>query len=113
MLRKRYVQKSGPESLDHGYAEDLVIDISYFTKVDGVEVNGYTAAVRPQYVITAAETAVKLPDTITVENGFFELKAVTEQTQEAVTDEVDEGFLERTTVDISGFDGVKGVEFTL
>ena len=44
---------------------------------------------------------------------FFELKAVTEQTQEAVTDEVDEGFLERTTVDISGFDGVKGVEFTL
>ena len=113
MLRKRYVQKSEPESLDHGYAEDLVIDISYFTKVDGVEVNGYTAAVRPQYVITAAETSVKFPDTITVENGFFELKAVTEQTQEAVTDEVDEGFLERTTVDISGFDGVKGVEFTL
>ena len=113
MLRKRYVQKSGPESLDHGYAEDLVIDISYFTRVDGVEVNGYTAAVRPQYVITAAETSVKFPDTITVENGFFELKAVTEQTQEAVTDEVDEGFLERTTVDISGFDGVKGVEFTL
>ena len=113
MLRKRYVQKSGPKSLDHGYAEDLVIDISYFTKVDGVEVNGYTAAVRPQYVITAAETSVKFPDTITVENGFFELKAVTEQTQEAVTDEVDEGFLERTTVDISGFDGVKGVEFTL
>ena len=113
MLRKRYVQKSGPESLDHGYAEDLVIDISYFTKVDGVEVNGYTAAVRPQYVITAAEASVKLPDTITVEKGFFELKAVTEQTQEAVTDEVDEGFLERTTVDISGFDGVKGVEFTL
>ena len=30
-----------------------------------------------------------------------------------MTDEVDEGFLERTTVDISGFDGVKGVEFTL
>ena len=29
------------------------------------------------------------------------------------TGEVDEGFLERTTVDISGFDGVKGVEFTL
>ena len=113
MLRKRYVQKSGPESLDHGYAEDLVIDISYFTRVEGVEVNGYTAAVRPQYVITAAETSVKFPDTITVENGFFELKAVTEQTQEAVTDEVDEGFLERTTVDISGFDGVKGVEFTL
>lgn len=113
MLRKRYVQKSEPESLDHGYAEDLVIDISYFTKVDGVEVNGYTAAVRPQYVITAAETSVKFPDTITVENGFFELKAVTEQTQEAVTDEVDEGLLERTTVDISGFDGVKGVEFTL
>lgn len=113
MLRKRYVQKSEPESLDHGYAEDLVVDISYFTKVDGVEVNGYTAAVRPQYVITAAETSVKFPDTITVENGFFELKAVTEQTQEAVTDEVDEGFLERTTVDISGFDGVKGVEFIL
>ena len=113
MLRKRYVQKSGPESLDHGYAEDLVIDISYFTRVDGVEVNGYTAAVRPQYVITTAETSVKFPDTIIVENGFFELKAVTEQIQEAVTDEVDEGFLERTTVDVSGFDGVKGVEFTL
>lgn len=113
MLRKRYAQKSEPVSLDHGYVEKLMIDVSYFTRVDMVEINGYTSGIRPQFAITVADTSVKVPDTVETANGCFELKAITEETQEAVSQEVDEGFLECTDIDISGFDGVKGVEFVL
>lgn len=113
MLRKRYAQKSEPASLDHGYVENLLIDVSYFTRVDAVEINGYTSGIRPQFAITVADTSVKVPNTVETPNGFFELKATTEETQEAVSQEVDEGFLECTDIDISGFDGVKGVEFVL
>lgn len=113
MLRKRYAQKSEPVSLDHGYVENLPIDVSYFTRVDMVEINGYTSGIRLQFAITVADTSVKVPDTVETANGCFELKATTEETQEAVSQEVDEGFLECTDVDISGFDGVKGVEFVL
>lgn len=112
-LRKRYAQKSEPVSLDHGYVENLLIDVSYFTRVDMVEINGYTSGIRPQFVITVADTSVKVPDTVETANGCFELKVTTEETQEAVSQEVDEGFLECTDIDISGFDGVKGVEFVL
>lgn len=38
-------------------------------------------------------------------NGRFELKASTQETKNSVTEE---GYLECITVDISGFDGVKG-----
>lgn len=113
MLRKRYAQKSEPVSLDHGYVENLLIDVSYFTRVDMVEINGYTSGIRPQFAITVADTFVKVSDTVETANGCFELKATTEETQEAVSREVDEGFLECTDIDISGFDGVKGVEFVL
>lgn len=113
MLRKRYAQKSEPVSLDHGYVENLLIDVSYFTRVDMVEINGYTSGIRPQFAIIVADTSVKVPDTVEIANGWFELKAITEETQEAFSQEVDEGFLECTDVDISGFDGVKGVEFVL
>lgn len=113
LLRKRYVQQSEPTSLDHGYVEDMRVDISYFDKVDGVEINGYTAGFRQQFVITVTATLVKVPDTVDIVNGFFELKAVAQETQEAVTGEIDEGFMECTQIDTTGFDGVKGVEFTL
>lgn len=113
MLRKRYVQKSEPKSLDYGYAENLLIDISYFTRVDAVAINGYTSEIRLQFAVTVADTSVKVPDTVKTKNGFFELKAATTETQNAVSKEIDEGFLECTGIDISGFDGVKGVEFTL
>ena len=113
MLRKRYVQKSEPKSLDHGYAENLLIDTSYFTRVDAVAINGYTSEIRLQFTVTVADTSVKVPDTVETENGFFELKATTTETQNAVSQEIDEGFLECTSIDISVFDGVKGVEFTL
>lgn len=112
-LRKRYVQQSEPISLDHGYVEDMRVDIAYFEQVNGVEVNGYTVGFRPQLVITVTNTSVKVPDTIDDVNGFFELKATTQETQKAVTGEIGEGFLECTETDIAGFDGVKGVEFTL
>ena len=113
MLRKRYVQKSEPKSLDYGYAENLLIDTSYFTRVDAVAINGYTSEIRLQFAVTVADTSVKVPDTVETENGFFELKATTTETQNAVSQEIDEGFLECTGIDISGFDGVKGVAFTL
>lgn len=113
MLRKRYVQKSEPKSLDYGYAENLLIDTSYFTRVDAIAINGYTSEIRLQFAVTVADTSVKVPDTVETENGFFELKAATTETQNAVSKEIDEGFLECTSIDISGFDGVKGVEFTL
>ena len=112
-LRKRYVQQSEPISLDQGYVEDMRVDIAYFEQVNSVEINGYTVGFRPQLVITVTNTFVKVPDTIDVVNGFFELKATTQETQKAVTGEIDEGFLECTEIDIAGFDGVKGVEFTL
>lgn len=85
MLRKRYAQKSEPASLDHGYVENLLIDVSYFTRVDAVEINGYTSGIRPQFAITVADTSVKVPNTVETPNGFFELKATTEETQEAVS----------------------------
>lgn len=113
MLRKRYVQKSEPKSLDYGYAENLLIDTSHFTRVDAVAINGYTSEIRLQFAVTVADTSVKVPDTVETENGFFELKAATTETQNAVSKEIDEGFLECISIDISGFDGVKGVEFTL
>lgn len=113
LLRKRYVQQSEPISLEHGYVEDMRVDISYFDKVDGVEINGYTVGFRPQFTITVADTSVKVPDTVDIVNGFFELKATTQETQEVITSEIDEGFMECTQIDTAGFDGVKGVEFTL
>lgn len=113
MLRKRYAQKSEPASLDHGYVENLLIDVFYFTRVDAVEINGYTSGIRPQFVITVADTSVKVTDTVETANGCFELKATTEEAQKAVSQEIDEGFFECTDIDISGFDGVKGVEFVL
>lgn len=113
LLRKRYVQQSEPISLDHGYVEEMRVDISYFDKVDGVEINGYTAGFRQQFVVTVTDTSIKVPDTVDIVNGFFELKAIAQETQEAITGEIDEGFMECTQIDTAGFDGVKGVEFTL
>ena len=107
------MQQSEPISLDHGYVEDMRVDVAYFEQVNGVEINGYTIGFRPQFVITVTNMSAKVPDTIDVVNGFFELKATTQETQKAVTGEIDEGFLEYTEIDIAGFDGVKGVEFTL
>ena len=81
--------------------------------MDAVAINGYTSEIRLQFAVTVADTSVKVPDTVETENGFFELKAATTETQNAVSKEIDEGFLECISIDISGFDGVKGVEFTL
>lgn len=113
MLRKRYVDRSEPESLDHGYMEHLAIDVTCFDEVTDVRISGYTEGFRQQYVLNASDTAVVIPDTIDTENGKFELKASTQQIQTAQSMEIDEGYLEQTTVDISDFAGVKGVEFTL
>lgn len=107
------MQQSEPISLDYGYVEEMRVDISYFDKVDGVKINGYTVGFRPQFVITVTDTSIKVPDTVDIVNGFFELKAIAQETQEAITGEIDEGFMECTQIDTAGFDGVKGVEFTL
>lgn len=113
ILRKRYSEKSGPESLDHGYMERITPDVTYLSEVADVKINGYTEDFRNQYVLNSESAAVDVPDTVDVINGMFELKASTQQTQTALSMEIDEGYLEQTTVDVSGFAGVKGVEFIL
>lgn len=113
ILRKRYSEKSEPESLDHGYMDRIVLDVTYFSEVEDVKINGYTEGFRNQYVINCESAVVKVPDTVDVINGKFELKASTQQIQTALSVEIDEGYLEQTTVDVSDFAGVKGVEFTL
>lgn len=113
VLRKRYALRSEPESLDAGYVECLATDVSFLELAESVEINGHSSGYRKQFSVNAASREVSVPDTVNAANGYFELKATTEEKLCAVTEAVDEGYMECTTVDTSGFDGVKGVEFAL
>ena len=66
-----------------------------------------------KFILDAKGALVEVADTIDTSKGRYELKGTTEETQTAVTGEIDEGFLEITTIDTSAFDGVKGVRFEL
>lgn len=112
-LRKRYAIVSAPDSMDFGYMENLVVDTSFYESVDTVEINGYTVGFRLKFTLNAKDALVEVTDTIDTSKGRYELKGTTEETQKAVTGEIDEGFLEITAIDISAFDGVKGVRFEL
>ena len=112
-LRKRYAIVSAPDSMDFGYMENLVVDTSFYESVDTVEINGYTVGFRLKFTLNAKDALVEVADTIDTSKGRYELKGTTEETQIAVTGEIDEGFLEITTIDTSAFDGVKGVRFEL
>ena len=112
-LRKRYMIVSAPNSMDFGYMESLVVDTSFYESVDSVEINGYTTGFRLKFILNAKGALVEVADTIDTSKGRYELKGTTEETQKAVTGEIDEGFLEITAIDISAFDGVKGVRFEL
>lgn len=112
-LRKRYMIVSAPNSMDFGYMESLVVDTSFYESVDSVEINGYTTGFRLKFILNAKGALVEVADTIDTSKGRYELKGTTEETQKAVTGEIDEGFLEITATDISAFDGVKGVRFEL
>lgn len=112
-LRKRYAIASAPNSMDFGYMESLVVDTSFYESVDSVEINGYTVGFRLKFTLNAKDALVEVTDTIDTSKGRYELKGTTEETQTAVTGEIDEEFLEITTIDTSAFDGVKGVRFEL
>jgi hypothetical protein len=112
-LRKRYAIVSAPNSMDFGYMESLVVDTSFYESVNSVEINGYTTGFRLKFILDAKGALVEVADTIDTSKGRYELKGTTEETQTAVTGEIDEGFLEITTIDTSAFDGVKGVRFEL
>lgn len=112
-LRKRYAIASAPNSMDFGYMESLVVDTSFYESVDSVEINGYTVGFRLKFTLNAKDAFVEVTDTIDTSKGRYELKGTTEETQTAVTGEIDEEFLEITTIDTSAFDGVKGVRFEL
>ncbi len=113
-LRKRYAIVSAPNSMDYGYVESLVVDTSFYESVDTVEINGcYTVGFRLKFTLNAKDALVEVADTIDTSKGRYELKGTTEEPQIAVTGEIDEGFLEITTIDTSAFDGVKGVRFEL
>ncbi len=113
VLRKRYSEESEPRSLDLGYAEKLDVDVSFYESVEDVRIGGHTPGFRMQFRISAFEGLVDVPETVETENGRFELKAEDMQTIGAEPGKIDEGFLCSTTADVSGFDGVKGVEFLL
>lgn len=112
-LRKRYAVESAPQSLELGYMECLVVDTSFYDAVEDIQINGYTVGFRQKFTVTTAETFIVVPDTVDMANGKYELKAITQELQASEAENIDEGYLEKLTIDISAFDGVKGVQFEL
>ena len=112
-LRKRYAVDSGPQSLELGFMECLVVDTSFYDAVEDIQINGYTVGFRQKFIVTTAETFIIVPDTIDTVNGRYELKAVTQEVQTSESAGIEEGYLEKLSLDISSFDGVKGVQFEL
>lgn len=113
VLRKRYSIESVPKSIDRGFAENLRIDTAFLESADEININGCTVGFRRKFILDTSTGFVKIPSEIDISNGCFELQATTQKTQTALTSEIDEGYLECTSIDISEFDGVKGVKFTL
>lgn len=113
VLRKRHILQSAPESLEHGFMENLLIDTSFLESVEQIVVNGTSEGYRLQKVINVSDTSVKVPEEVDTSHGYFELKATVTEDQTSVPLETDSGFMESLVVDTSEFDGVKGVEFGL
>lgn len=113
LLRTRYILDSEPDSLDRGFSEELTIDTSFLADVSEIEVNGHLTKYRPLLLVNTANTAVIYPEEVDITSGRFELKVTTSEKQTAETMETEEGYLECLTIDISSFDGVKGVEFSV
>lgn len=112
-LRKRYAVESSPQSLELGYMECLVVDTSFYDSIEDIQINGYTVGFRQKLRVTAEETFITVPETIDMTNGRYELKATMQENQMSAEEVTDEGYLEKLTIDISSFDGVKGVKFEL
>ncbi|MDD6963730.1 MAG: hypothetical protein PUJ52_01520 [Firmicutes bacterium] len=111
VLRKRHILQSAPESLEHGFMENLLIDTSFLESVEQIVVNGTSEGYRLQKVINVSDTSVKVPEEVDTSHGYFELKATVTEEQTSVSLETDSGFMESLVVNTSEFDGVKGVEF--
>ena len=93
--------------------ECLVVDTSFYDAIEDIQINGYTVGFRQKFTVTTAETFIVVPDTVDMANGKYELKAITQELQASEAENIDEGYLEKLTIDISAFDGVKGVQFEL
>lgn len=111
VLRKRHSRDSKPVSLQLGFMENLLIDTSFLENVEELIINGTSQGYRLQRVINTSDTTVKVPEEVDITKGVFELKATVEEEQVSAPVEVEEGFMESLAIDISEFDGVKGVEF--
>ena len=113
LLRKRYLIDSEPVSADLGFVEEVTVNLNFLEETEEVEINGVTPKYRPQLVVNTASTFVIIPDEIDISNQRFELIAskIVEQHGEDV--EFDDGYLTEITVDLSEFEGVKGVEFII
>jgi hypothetical protein len=113
ILRKRYASDSAPISSDLGFTEKLWLNFSFLESVDDVNISGHTASYRLQRVVNTSDTSVIFPNEVEISNGKFELKGITQEEQKSVILQADEGYLETLTVDVSAFDGVKGVDISL
>lgn len=113
ILRRRYSLSSEPKSEDLGFTEELTINPDFLESMDSIEISGFTNEYGIKKVIDIKDSSVKCPDTIDTVNGYFELKGITEEEQQSVTEEIDEGYLENLTIDVSEFYGVKGVKISL
>lgn len=112
-LRKRYSGVSAPCSMDRGYVEELILDTSFYDSVDDMDINGTAEGFRYQFVFNTKATLIDISENIDTMSGKFELKSDIIETQVSVEEVVDEGFLQNMTVDVSAYEGVKGVRFEI
>lgn len=112
-LRKRYSGDSAPCSMDLGFVEELVLDTSFYDAVEDVEIHGVSQDFRYKYVLDVKNSSITTSEDIEMRNGRFELVPDITDTKNSVESEIDEGYLQSIDVDISEYDGVKGVIFEI
>lgn len=111
LLRKKYELYSEPVSMDAGYMEKIITDVSFLESIQSLVYGGYSSKNRQKYVLNTSAKTVVIPDGIETSNNYFELKEFTiKQISEKQTD-IDEGYVQCLKPDMSAFDGVRGVVF--
>lgn len=113
LLQKRHTLSSGPQSCDLGFVEKLTLDTSFLERTENAKVSGHAPGFRLQRVVDTTDKTVAVPEAVITANGLFELEATTQEEQHSGAAEIDEGHLEELSVDVSAFDGVKGVEISI
>lgn len=113
ILRKKFVSNSKPLSIDKGFAEKVFVDTDFLDSTENAEIKGSAEEHRQKYILNWSDTAVIIPDEIDISKHKFELRSIVESKTHSKSYEIDEGFSEKLTLDVSSFDGVKGVEISL